>query len=98
MSEHIADDACEQHAKGTDSLTGSARGGHLAPFVREGGLYKFTFHVHLSLCTLLALRPTAGQRTLDPLMVVRIHQGQLDLRKDLSELLLQFARIERQHL
>ena len=25
----------------------------------------------------LALRPTAGQRTLDPLMVVRIHQGQL---------------------
>jgi hypothetical protein len=27
----------------------------------------------------LALRPTAGQRTLDPLMVVRIHQGQLDL-------------------
>ena len=24
----------------------------------------------------LALRPTAGQRTLDPLMVVRIHQGQ----------------------
>src|SRR5688500_11221029 len=27
----------------------------------------------------LALRPMAGQRTLDPLMVVRIHQGQLDL-------------------
>jgi hypothetical protein len=25
----------------------------------------------------LALRPMAGQRTLDPLMVVRIHQGQL---------------------
>jgi hypothetical protein len=29
----------------------------------------------------MALRPTAGQRTLDPLMVVRIHQGQLNLRK-----------------
>jgi hypothetical protein len=28
---------------------------------------------------LLALRPMAGQRTLDPLMVVRIHQGQLEL-------------------
>ena len=27
----------------------------------------------------LALRPMAGQRTLDPLMVVRIHQGQLKL-------------------
>ena len=30
---------------------------------------------------MLALRPMAGQRTLDPLMVVRIHQGQLDLQE-----------------
>ena len=40
------------------------------------------FTVYSFECTFsaLALRPMAGQRTLDPSMVVRVHQGQLDLR------------------
>jgi hypothetical protein len=52
-----------------------ARGRH-QPFAPTQGVLASNFRY---VDSAVALRPTAGQRTLDPLMVVRIHQGQLVL-------------------